>query len=144
MKELPSFMKNIGLMNEEQNGFRKGRSCQEHLFTLCNVITAKLQENESTYVAFVDMQKAFDWINRDLHYYKLQEYCISGRIFNAIKSLYKNSSTLVKIWVLCSNEFQVTMGVRQGDLESEIKSLNKGVEIGDVSVSILLYCMLMI
>ena len=60
------YYENVGLMNEEQDGFRNGRSCQEHLFTLCNTINTKLQNNESTYVVFVDMQKAFDWVNRDL------------------------------------------------------------------------------
>ena len=54
-------------------------SCQEHLFSISNLIDANLQDNKSTFVAFIDTQKAFDWINRDLLYYRLQEYCIAGR-----------------------------------------------------------------
>ena len=52
---------------------------------LSNIIDANLHEGKSTFIAFVDMKKAFDWVNRDLLWYILQEYHITGKILNAIK-----------------------------------------------------------
>ena len=48
---------------EEQNGFRRGRSCQDHIFSLTSIIRNRLADNKPTFAAFVDMQKAFDWVD---------------------------------------------------------------------------------
>jgi hypothetical protein len=42
---------------DEQNGFRKGRSCTDHLFTTTSIIKARLREKLSTYCAFIDMKR---------------------------------------------------------------------------------------
>ena len=98
------------------------------------------------------MQKAFDWVNRDLLWYKLLIHNITGNIYWAIRSLYKNTISCVRLNNLYSNWFNVVNGVRQGDnlsptlfgifindLAIEIQSLNLGISIGEHKVSILLY-----
>jgi hypothetical protein len=50
---------------DEQNGFRKNRSCQDHLFVLDSVVRNRQKENLSTFAAFVDLKKAFDCVNRE-------------------------------------------------------------------------------
>jgi exonuclease III len=44
---------------DEQNGFRKGRSCTDHIFTITSIIKHRQQRKLSTYCAFVDMKKSF-------------------------------------------------------------------------------------
>ena len=61
----------VHLFCEEQNGFRKVRSCEDHIFTLISIKRNRFQVNKDLFVAFIDMQKAFDWVNRDLLWYKL-------------------------------------------------------------------------
>ena len=56
---------NNDLYADEQNGFRVGRSCEEHVFTLSSIIRNRKSQHLSTFVAFVDMEKAFDRVNRD-------------------------------------------------------------------------------
>ena len=41
--------------------------------------------------AFIDMEKAFDWIKRQLLLYKLLELNIVGNIYKAIKALCTNN-----------------------------------------------------
>ncbi len=47
---------------DEQNGFRKGRSCQDHLSSTTSIIETGRQANRLTYVASVDFSKAYDHI----------------------------------------------------------------------------------
>ena len=77
---------------------------------------------------------------------------ISGRILNAIQSLYDNVQCTVKVKELFSPWFPVSHGVKQGckisptlfsvytnHLAQEIKSLNCGVTLDDIMISVFLY-----
>ena len=65
---------------------------------------------------FVDLEKAFDWINRDMLLYKLSKYNIDGKMYFAIKSLLSNTSSCVQLTnVLQTETFSIDFGVRQGD-----------------------------
>ena len=85
---LSEYLETCGVLCEEQNGFRKGRSCKDHAFVLANLIQDRIDQRKSTYVSFIDFEKAFDWINRDLLLYKLIMNSIDGKFYFAIKSLY--------------------------------------------------------
>lgn len=50
------------MIAEEQNGFRKSRSCEDNIFTLNSAIKNK----QNVFTAFLDVRKAFDFIDRDL------------------------------------------------------------------------------
>ncbi len=49
-----------------------------------------MASNRPTYVCYIDMQNAFDWVDRDLLFYKLLQNNIDGRMYNTIKALYSN------------------------------------------------------
>ena len=49
----------------------KKRSCEDHAFVLSSVLRNRMLEQKSTYIAFIDFEKAFDWIDRDMLMYKL-------------------------------------------------------------------------
>ena len=51
------------ILVDEQNGFRKHRSCNDHLFSLTSIIRNILATNMSIYCAFIDMEKAFDFVD---------------------------------------------------------------------------------
>lgn len=46
-------------MQEEQSAFRKGRSVEDHLFTLKQTITKIRQKKREAWFVFVDLEKAF-------------------------------------------------------------------------------------
>ena len=61
---------------DEQNGFRKHRACIDHIYTVTTVIKGRIEEGKSTYACFIDFQKAFDWVNRDMLFFKFTpEWC---------------------------------------------------------------------
>ena len=71
----------LELFADEQNGFRPGRSCEGHILSLPNSIKGKVDKNTSIYSAFIDLEKAFDWVNRDFLLYYLVSNNIDGKKF---------------------------------------------------------------
>ena len=60
------YLEDNNILVDEQNGFRKSSSCEDHIFPLFSIIKVKKMENKSVFIAFIDMSEAFDCINRSL------------------------------------------------------------------------------
>ena len=101
-------------LRTEQAGFRAGRSCSDHIFTLRQILEQSHEFNSPVYVNFVDFRKAFDSIHRDSLWKILQHYGVPEKLVSVIKLLYTDFSAQV----LCEGEltesFQVKTGVKQG------------------------------
>ncbi len=67
---LVTYLEDNNIYAEEQNGFRQNRSCAEHVFTL-TILRNRQSKGESTYVAYLDAEKACDRVDRNLLLYKL-------------------------------------------------------------------------
>ena len=52
-------------IRKEQAGFRKGRSCSDHIFTLRQILEQAKEWNSTVYANFIDFEKAFDSIHRE-------------------------------------------------------------------------------
>ena len=138
---------------DEQNGFRAERSCQDHIYVLSSAIRNRKSEGKDTFCAFVDFKKAFDWVPRDLLLYKLSKsYNLQGRLFNNLSTIYESSTAQIRVNRLLSDPFNVSSGVKQGDIISPIlfsmylndlatgiKELNCGIDINRFKLDILLY-----
>ncbi len=151
-KRILDFEENSQNFADEQNGFRPDRNCADHIFSLTSIIRNRINIGKSTLCCFIDYQKAFDYIDRDLLFYKIQLYGINGKIYRAISALYTNTSACVMVNHLNTSWFNTKSGVRQGDslsptlfalyindLIHEIDSLKKGITINGRHISALLY-----
>ena len=140
------------LLADEQNGFRTGRSCQEHIFVLNSIIRNRNNENKATFACFIDMAKAFDSVNHILLWDTMIKFGIQGKIHNIIRNMYSNIQACVSLDGHHTEWFRIHGGVRQGDnlaptlfamfinsLAENIKEKQNGVKLGDVNLPILLY-----
>ncbi len=80
---------------DEQNGFRPGSSCTDHVFSMSALVRNRLNENKRTFAAFMDMEKAFDWIGRHLLFFKLQCHNVTGKFYDAVVLLCYNKVSCV-------------------------------------------------
>ena len=137
---------------EEQNGFRAKRSCEDHIFSLTSIIRNHISCKKPVYCDFTDLEKAFYWVDRDLLLYALLNFNIDGKVYFAIKAMYTNTFSCLKINNFLTEWSGVNSGLRQGDtvsptlfaiyinsLAKEIKELGLGIDINGNKVSILLY-----
>ena len=54
---------------DDQNGFRNDRSCEDHIFSLSTVARDRIFEGSNAFCAFIEMKKAFDWVEREFLFY---------------------------------------------------------------------------
>ena len=54
-----------GMIGEEQCGFRSSRGCVDHVFVMKQMNEKFCGKNKSLFVAYMDLEKAYDRIDRD-------------------------------------------------------------------------------
>ena len=91
------------------------------------------------YCCFIDFTKAFDYVVRDILWFKLVKLSLRGNILNIVKSMYQNVKSRVK---MCDVFFK-SLGVRQGECLSpllfslflnDIEDIHSGFEGLDVDM----------
>ena len=75
------------MIGEEQCAFRSGRGCPDQIFTLKQMSEKMKEKNKKLFLGFMDLQQAYDIINRDALWQVLMIYGVGGRLLNAIKSI---------------------------------------------------------
>ena len=97
-------------------GFRPSMRTSNNIFILKSLIEKTLNKKEKLYCCFVDISKAFDrtWQKGLMH--KLKHYDrVNGEMLSANENLYKNTNARILLGGSFSNEFEINMGVKQGD-----------------------------
>ena len=112
---LESWADDTNLICNEQFGFRAGKSTTDCIFILHSIISKCLDKREKLYCAFIDYTKAFDRINRNYLWCKLQQYGASFKIVRSIKSMYDNVQLHVKYDNTVSPVIKSFIGVKQGE-----------------------------
>ena len=106
------------VMEQSQSGFRKGRSINDHIFTLKQIAEKSLHRNIEVYQAFIDLEKAFDRIPRTKIRSTLEKRNVDNKLIAAIMSLHDNNSNYVRTDNMQSEAFTVNSGLRQGGVLS--------------------------
>ena len=73
----------------------------DNVFVPRGLITHMLNGGERFYCAFIDFSKAFDYVARDILWYKLIKLGVRGQVLKVIKSMYESIKSRVK----SNNEF---------------------------------------
>ena len=120
---LSYYLEDNGLLCDEQNGFRKGRSCMDHLYTLSTIIRNRNIENLSTYCCFVDMAKAFDSVDWNTLLHQCLKYGVSGKLYQSITEIYNRTLCSVLLDNKFGAWFETKCGVKQDNLSPILFSI---------------------
>ncbi len=66
------------------------------------------------YAAFMDLEKAYDMVDREALWNVLRIYGVGRQLMEGIKAFYREANACVKIDGELSDSFGVRVGVRQG------------------------------
>ena len=103
-----------GYYGDTQYGFRPGRSTSDCIFLLLAAVRKARKKRYKIAVAFCDLTKAYDSVNRDILYKKLSSLGFGGRVLSIIQSMYFNDCVQVKIGDRLSAPLWFSRGVKQG------------------------------
>ncbi len=80
----------------------------------CFLVEKYLEKDRKLFAAFVNLEKAYDRVDRKGLWDTLRVYGVGGQLLAGIKSFYKNASPSVWLNGELSESFKVEVGVRQG------------------------------
>ena len=107
-------------LGKEQAGFRKDKSCTDHIATL-RIIAEQCNEWQSPpYINFVDFKKAFDSLDRVTLWKLLRYHGLPNKFVNIIRNMYDGFSGQVICKGKLSAGFSIKTGVCQGCLLSPL------------------------
>ena len=151
-QRLNCWLEDNNLLADEQNGFRKSRCTQDHLFALASVVESRKSSGKSTFAAFIDLRKAFDSVIRGYLWQKVEGLGVHGSFLGALKAMYSSVLSSVRVNDKLSDWFSVDKGVKQGcllspalfsiyinDLILEINGLGLGIQCDSRMISTLVY-----
>jgi len=102
------------ILLEEQNGFRIGRPCIDNVFIIKQIMEKRRKFNLTTHMAFLDLEKASDRVDRNQLWQILNRRGIPYHLIDVIKILYKNTSVQLIQERQFLKEICINQGVRQG------------------------------
>ena len=108
------------VLDECQYGFKLGRSTTDVVLKVKMMLEKCWEWRVDKYALFIDLEKAFDRVNRSLLWRILQEdhYNMPAQLVRVIRSIYSQCVSKVRTQKVESAEFSIESGVRQGDVLS--------------------------
>ena len=96
-----------------------------HTDTDAIFVVRQLQEkylavNKRLYMAFVDLEKAFDRVPRKVIWWALRKLGVEEWIVRLVQGMYANARSRVRVGEGFSKEFEVKVGVHQGSVLSPL------------------------
>lgn len=101
-------------VEEEQFGFRKGRGTREAIGVVRAIGERYMERQRNVYIAFVDLEKAFDRVVWGKLMSSLKEKGVAWKERRLIKNLYLNQAVRIRIGGEVAEKSRVGRGVRQG------------------------------
>ena len=120
IKDLLIGLKHIPFFIEAKAGFRENMSTVDNIFVLHGLITHFINNGKQLFCSFIDFSKAFDYVVRDILWFKLIKYGVRGKILDIIASMYRDVKFKVKLNNKLSDEFSCMTGFRHGECLSPI------------------------
>ena len=112
---LSTWLDTHGRLHVCQAGFRRQRSCMDHVYSLSHILQERTRQGLPTWLFFRDAAKAFDTVWRDGLLHSLWDIGVRGRLWRILRNLYRENRSRVMVNGQKSDFFPIDQGVAQGD-----------------------------
>ncbi len=103
-----------GVLGEMQHGFRQGFQTLDALYVLTETVARRKLRGQKTAAAFIDIKKAYDWVDRDVLWGKLEGLGFGTRLISFLRDMYDDTTTRVRYRGIETDEIPVQVGLKQG------------------------------
>ena len=111
----------FSLISNNQIGFLKGHRTADHVLLIDTIVHEIVHKHKKRlFVAFVDLKKAYDRVNRKFVVYKLKRKGFSGKVLKIIEAMINNIIQIPKIDGRLLPPITTLLGLKQGDNLSPI------------------------
>ena len=107
-------------LGEEQFGFRKGKGTTDAMFIVRQMMERKLEFQQESSWGFLDLEKAYDKINREMIPPVLRQYHVPEELITMVMALYRTPRTQVRTCFGKTKTFEVKVGLHQGSALSPL------------------------
>ena len=107
-------------IDDSQFGFVPARGTTDAIFVVRQLQEKYLAANKRLYMAFIDLEKAFDRVPRKVIWWALRKLGVEDWIVGLMQGMYANGQSSVHIGEGYSEEFEVKVGVLQGSVLSSL------------------------
>jgi hypothetical protein len=114
LQRLDAWAEGQGKRAKGQAGFRHGRSAADNIFILQHVLERSRARGRRAYCAFIDFQKAYDSVDRDLLWQALRSMGLHGQFLDSLTQMYSHVTMRVRLDGRLGRAFQAPTGVKQG------------------------------
>ena len=101
-------------IDDMQFGFMPGKGTTDPIFVLRQRQEKTLEGNGAMFMAFVDLEKAYDRIPREVVFWSLRKKRVTEKLVRVIASLYRGCKTKVICAAGESVNFPIQVGLHQG------------------------------
>ena len=105
-------------IDDFQFGFIPGRGTTDTIFVVRQLQEKYLAANKSHYMAFIDLEKAFDRVPQKVIWWALRKLGVAEWIVRLVQGMYTNAGSHVRVGEGYSEEFEVKVGVHQGSVST--------------------------
>ncbi|GJV10816.1 retrovirus-related pol polyprotein LINE-1 [Tanacetum coccineum] len=121
-------------VSENQFGFMPGRSSIEAIHLIRSLIEKSRERQRDLHLAFIDLEKAYDSVPRELIWKTLIDKGASRRYIKVIRDMYEGAKTRVRTPIGTTEFFPVEVGLHQGSTISPylfaliLDKLSRGIQ----------------
>ena len=99
---------------EQQFGLMKRKSTMDAIFITSQVQEKYLEGNRKVYMCFIDLEKAYDRVPREVVYWCLRKRGVPEKLVRILKMMYEGAKTTVRTKQGRTEAFPVDVGLHQG------------------------------
>ena len=117
---MDGLIRQVVSIDDSQFGFIPGRGTIDSIVVVRQLQEKHLAANKRLYMAFVDLEKAFDRVPRKVIWWALRKFGVDEWIVRLVQGMYSSARSRVRVGEGYSEEFEVKVGVHLGSVLSPL------------------------